>query len=84
LSPFDVVDLLGDLAQELRIALEETVADKEAAARFVCQVASEAPGVGLASGLRKVERYTMPVLAGFVVGDWFNSLSWHSQRRVAA
>jgi DNA (cytosine-5)-methyltransferase 1 len=84
LSPFDVVDLLGDLAQELRIVLEETVADKEAAARFVCQVASEAPGVGLASGLRKVERYAMPVLAGFVVSDWFNSLSWHSQRRVAA
>ncbi|MCA3723694.1 DNA cytosine methyltransferase [Phenylobacterium sp.] len=84
MSPFDVVDLLGDLAQELQITLEETMADQEAATRFVSQVASGAPGVGLASGLRKVERYSMPVLAGFIVGDWFNSLGWHSKRRVAA
>jgi DNA (cytosine-5)-methyltransferase 1 len=84
LSPFDVADLLGELAQELLALLEETIADQDAAASFVREVAAGAPGIGVAPGLRKVERYAMPVLAGFIVGDWFNTLGWHSRRKVAA
>ncbi|KRB51986.1 DNA cytosine methyltransferase [Phenylobacterium sp. Root700] len=84
LGPFEVADLLGDLSQELLALLEETMTDREAAAPFVRQVASSAPGIGPAPGLRKVERYALPVLAGFIIGDWFNTLGWHSRHKAAA
>lgn len=84
LSPFEVADLLGDLAQGLLALLEEVMADRDAAAAFVRQVAAAAPGVGEAPGLNKVERHALPVLSGFIVGDWFNTLGWHERRRAAA
>jgi DNA (cytosine-5)-methyltransferase 1 len=84
LSPFDVVDLLGELAQEFLALLEETMSDRGAAEQFVRQVAAGAPGPGAPPGLRKVERYALQVLAGFIIGDWFNTLDWHAYRKAAA
>jgi DNA (cytosine-5)-methyltransferase 1 len=84
LGPFEVVDLLGELADELMVLLEETMANPGAAAEFVRVVAATAPGGGGTPGLRKLERYALPILAGFVIGDWFNTLAWHERRKVAA
>ncbi len=50
LSPFDVADLLGELAEEVLTLLEETMADRDAAGPFVRQVASTAPGRWRRSG----------------------------------
>lgn len=84
LSPFDVVDTLGDLAKELTNLLEATMANKAMAAAFVKQVAAGSESIDQVPGLKKLERYAIPVLAGFIIGDWFNTLEWHYPHRVAA
>jgi len=84
LGPYEVVDLLGDLAADLIDLLEANMSDPAAAERFVCKVADSAPGRGPTPGLRKLERNATPVLAGLIIGDWFNTLSWHADRRAAA
>jgi hypothetical protein len=84
LGPFEVVDLLGELANDLVEVLDSTMANPNAAADFVRAVAATAPGEGPTPGLRKLERYALPILAGLIVGDWFNALGWHDQRKAAA
>lgn len=84
LSPFDIVDTLGDLAKELTNLLEATMANKAMAAAFVKQVAAGSESIDQVPGLKKLERYAIPVLAGFIIGDWFNTLEWHYPHRVAA
>ena len=84
LSPFDIVDTLGDLAKELTNLLEATMANKAMAAAFVKQVAAGSESIDQVPGLKKLERYAIPVLAGFIIGDWFNTLEWHHPHRVAA
>lgn len=84
LSPFDIVDTLGDLAKELTNLLEATMANKAMAAAFVKQVAAGSESIDQVPGLKKLERYAIPVLAGFIIGDWFNTLEWHHPYRVAA
>jgi DNA (cytosine-5)-methyltransferase 1 len=83
-GPYEVVDLLGGLASELITALEQTIVHPGAAPDFVRAVAATASGDGPTPGIRKLERYALPILAGLIVGDWFNTLRWHEQRRVAA
>jgi DNA (cytosine-5)-methyltransferase 1 len=84
LGPYEVVDLLGDLASDLVALLERTMAHPDAAPAFVRAVAATAPGEGPTPGVRKLECYALPILAGLIVGDWFNTLTWHEQRRAAA
>jgi DNA (cytosine-5)-methyltransferase 1 len=85
LAPYDVVDLLGALSADLVELLERQVGgDLRAVQAFVRQRAETAPGEGRTPGLKKVEQYALPVLAGLIVGDWFNSLGWHTSRRAAA
>lgn len=83
LGPHELVDLLGDLAGGLIILLENVMANSDAAANFVLAVAATAPGEGGTPGVRKLERNAVPILAGFIIGDWFNLLSWHERRRSA-
>lgn len=84
LGPYEVVDLLGDLAAYLLTLLERALAHPDAAAGFVRAVAATAPGPGPTPGVRKLERYALPILAGLIVGEWFNTLRWHEQRKAAA
>ena len=84
LSPFDVVDTLGDLAKELTSLLEATMANKAMAAAFVKQVAAGSESIDQVPGLKKLEQYAIPVLAGFIIGDWFNTLDWHYPHKAAA
>jgi DNA (cytosine-5)-methyltransferase 1 len=32
----------------------------------------------------KLEKYALRIVSGFLVGDWFNTLAWHANRRAAA
>lgn len=87
LRPYGVVDLLGSLAADLQAALASTCSeamDGDAAA-FVVKIAEGADGPeGKLPGLSKLQKYALPILAGFVVGDWFNTLPWHDNRKAAA
>lgn len=84
-GPYDVVDLLGGLAADLVTVLEAQMkADPRPVRAFVRQRAESAPGHGPTPGLAKVEKYAVEVLAGLIVGDWFNGLGWHASRRAAA
>jgi DNA (cytosine-5)-methyltransferase 1 len=84
-SPFEVVDLLGSLASDLVTVLKQQMkADPAPVQAFVRQRAESAPGTGPTPGLRKVEQYAVEVLAGLIIGDWFNGLGWHASRRAAA
>ena len=85
LGPYEVVDLLGSLAGHLVEVLgKQMEADPGPVRAFVRQRAETAPGRGPTPGLAKVEKYAVEVLAGLIVGDWFNGLSWHAARRAAA
>lgn len=84
-SPYDVVDLLGGLAADLVAVLERhTATDLPAVQALVRQRAESAPGKAPTPGLKKVEQNAVQVLAGLILGDWFNGLGWHSSRQVAA
>lgn len=88
LGPYELVDVLGDLASELRKPIEALCGDgpgSEAAA-FVVSVADLAEGPpGRLPASSKLARYAAPVLAGMLVGDWFNTREWHGGRaKVAA
>jgi len=90
MGPYEVVDCLGDLAQTLEAELVAGVDecdDERALARivdYVLAVASEAEGKAGLIGRGKLERYALSILAGMIVGDWFNTLDWHVDCRVAA
>jgi DNA (cytosine-5)-methyltransferase 1 len=91
MGPYEVVDCLGDLAQALEAELAVGVDDGDDAQQtlarivdYVLAVASEAEGKGGLIGRGKLERYALPILAGMIVGDWFNTLDWHVDCRVAA
>ena len=84
-GPYDVVDLLGSLTVDLVEVLgQQMKADPGPVRTFVRQRAESAPGRGPTPGLGKVEKYAVEVLAGLIVGDWFNGLGWHASRRAAA
>lgn len=86
IGPFEIVDKIGALAQllekRLTDALEEihqaTVTD------YVLAVAADGVGGEKPVGAAKLGRYSLAILAGFIVGDWFNTLSWHEERQIAA
>lgn len=85
LGPYRVVDMLGELAADLLSVLEQqAMGDTVPAGAFVREVAERAAGSGPTPGMRKLEKYALPILAGLVIGDWFNSLAWHTSRRAAA
>jgi DNA (cytosine-5)-methyltransferase 1 len=85
LGPYQVVDLLGDLAGELKAVLERHGPDEAHLAAFVIQEAGQADGPsGKLPARSKLEKYALEIVSGFVVGDWFNTLEWHHERRVAA
>ncbi|WP_340646404.1 DNA cytosine methyltransferase [Phenylobacterium sp.] len=86
LAPFGVVDLLGDLAEKVHARLlADCGASIEAdAERYVVVVAEEAAGAGKLPNRRKLERYALRILSGFLVSDWFNGLAWHDEARAAA
>lgn len=85
LGPYQVVDLLGGLAAELKAVLENHGPDQSRLASFVVQIAGQAEGPrGKLPALSKLEKYALEIVSGFVVGDWFNTLEWHRERRAAA
>lgn len=84
-GPFEVVDKLGALAEMLQKRFLDILGKEEqpAIVDYVLAVASGDEDKELI-GRAKLSRYAMPILAGLVVGEWFNGLDWHKEQQIAA
>ena len=87
LGPYDVVDILGDLAALFTDSLSKMASENssEKIESFVLSVVessseSDAPVPGIA----KLKKNASKILAGFVIGDWFNTVNWTSENQAAA
>jgi DNA (cytosine-5)-methyltransferase 1 len=85
-APYDVTDMLGDLVAELYNALGQIKDDLigEYAAAFVLQCADDTFDHGNLPNRSKLEKYSLKIIAGLVVGEWFNTLGWHARSKKAA
>ncbi len=78
LSPYEVSDALGRIAQALSVALTQRFPEhNERLAAYVVEKAATVPGQEKFVGKRKLEHHAIKVLSGFLVGAWFNDLAWH-------
>lgn len=84
LGPYEVIDKLAELAEELHSRMEAELdsAGIRTVATYVLAVANSNDSKPL--GRAKLEKYALRVLAGILVGEWFNTLDWHCERKVAA
>ncbi len=85
-GPFDVTDQLGELADIVHSRLLEIVDQNERPALedFIIATAEMTAEDKRLVSEAKLRKYATWILAGAVVGDWFNSLSWHQSHRKAA
>lgn len=84
MGPFEVTDLLGSLADNVFAALSQLDRAPGSVEAFVCGVASEGVAADELPNLGKLKRNALRVLAGFIVGSWFNSLFDRQVERAAA
>ncbi|HEY5712951.1 MAG TPA: DNA (cytosine-5-)-methyltransferase, partial [Allosphingosinicella sp.] len=84
-GPYDVTDKLGALAEELHSRMEAELDEqgRKLVAKYIVAVAGGSAGDRKPVGRMKLERYAVRVLAGIIIGEWFNSLEWHFERRKA-
>lgn len=90
-GPFAIVDQLGVLAADLEQRLAAVLGDEDDATvvDYVLAVASAGDDGRRPIGHAKLGRYAVPILAGMIIGEWFNLLAWHKvdwhkERRFAA
>lgn len=86
LGPFEITDKLAALAEELhsRIEAELDPSDGSLLADYVVTVASGGELAAKLVGRGKLERNAPRIIAGIVVGEWFNMLNWHCEHKAAA
>jgi DNA (cytosine-5)-methyltransferase 1 len=85
LTPFEVADLLGDLAEAVLKQLRDASNDvQHAAIGYVAEAAAEGEVADEIPGSRKLTLNGLAIFSGLLVGTWFNTLSWHGRRRAAA
>ena len=80
-----VTDELGSLAALAHEAIEDLIEseDRQAIENFIVAAADNDDSKRVVSE-SKLRRYATWVLAGIIVGDWFNSRPWHHRCREAA
>jgi DNA (cytosine-5)-methyltransferase 1 len=84
LGPYEVVDLLGELAASVRAQLEAASTDvQHAAIGYVMEAAADGEVGDNIPGARKLTDNALAILSGMVVGCWFNGLDWHRSVRMA-
>jgi DNA (cytosine-5)-methyltransferase 1 len=86
MGPFAVTDQLGALAAVVHEAIDDVIEpeDRLALADFVVAVADGADDGKPVVSEPKLRRNASWVLAGIIVGEWFNTLAWHHDMRKAA
>lgn len=86
-DPYDVVDTLADVASEVLKGIEAWSAEKTNAALaeiYVLNVAAGGEPPSQVPGKAKLARNAKAILAGFIIGDWFNVARFASARKKAA
>lgn len=86
LGPFEVVDALGRLSMDMILHLEQMLdeAQVECVENFIIHIAESSSNGGRVQSASKLRKFALPVLAGMLIGDWFNAVGWHQVRRQAA
>jgi len=82
IHPYQVVDLLGNIASEVIDELE--AAEVEGLDEYLIQVAAAETEADRVPSELKLRRNATAIIAGLLVGDWFNEHEWHLPRRKAA
>ncbi|WP_353368234.1 DNA (cytosine-5-)-methyltransferase [Brucella sp. NBRC 12951] len=85
-SPYEVVDQLGALASQLldRLAAELDEDDLKTVSQYVLEIADAAAEFAKPVSRTKLDKYALPILTGIIIGEWFNTLDWHSTQKAAA
>lgn len=84
LRPYEVVDLLGELAASVQRQLEAASTDvQHAAIGYVIEAAADGEVGDNIPGARKLTDNALAILSGMVVGCWFNGLDWRRSVRMA-
>ncbi len=85
IRPYDVADLLGELAATALLYLEAAPPDQQhAAIGYVMEAAADGEVSDSIPGSKKLTTYALVILSGLIVGAWFNNLPWHRQQRAVA
>jgi DNA (cytosine-5)-methyltransferase 1 len=85
LRPYEVADLLGQLAGKVHQRLLSAATDEQRAIiGYVIEVAAEGEEVDSIPGSKKLTTHALAILSGLLVGAWFNSLPWHRLQKSAA
>jgi DNA (cytosine-5)-methyltransferase 1 len=85
LRPFEVADMLADLAETVLEELERSSTEiQSTAVGWVLQAAAAGEVGDNIPKSRKLTLNGAAIFSGFVVGAWFNALEWHARRRAAA
>ena len=82
-GPYEIVDLLGDLADVIFERLNVAELDQVQVEQFVLMVAAEGSD-DVVPGAHKLRRNARRILTGFLVGSWFNAQFGAQPERVAA
>lgn len=83
--PYDLVDMLGEVADSLATLLLEAASDvTPAVVGYVLAAAADVSAGGEIVNAQKLTANAHAILAGLVVGSWFNTLPWHRHRRLVA
>jgi DNA (cytosine-5)-methyltransferase 1 len=84
LHPYELTDQLAGLADEIHDRLARAVG--EWGAEFVAALVLEVAQTGddIPPSRSKLEKYALRIVSGFLVGDWFNTLAWHTEHEAAA
>lgn len=85
LRPYQVADLLGELAGKVHQRLLSAATDEQhAVIGYVMEAAAEGEEGDSIPGSKKLTTHALPILSGLLVGAWFNTLSWHRLQKSAA
>lgn len=85
LRPYQVADLLGELAGKVHQRLLSTAADEQhAVIGYVIEAAAEGEEGDSIPGSKKLTTHALPILSGLLVGAWFNTLPWHRLQKSVA
>jgi DNA (cytosine-5)-methyltransferase 1 len=85
LRPYEVADLLGELAAKVQRRLQATpIDDQHAAIGYVMEAAAEGELGDSIPGSKKLTTNALAILSGLLVGAWFNTLPWHRRQKAAA
>jgi len=85
LGPYQVADLLGELAGRVHERLLSAATDDHhAVIGYVMEAAAEGEEGDSIPGSKKLTTHALPILSGLLVGAWFNTLPWHRLQNAAA